>query len=246
MVNVLPVTQGRGTWPNDGDGGTLVLDGTKLGPWYRSPAGTMKWPGYAGYVAAKNNTSVDLNFYAVYRAVKDLQRVVGATSDGLFGAQTGDKVKTWQANHGLVADGVVGPKTTRAMYHPVVLASAKTVDTSLTNLGPIAGGHIGWESGWDPGAVGVTTPDDVGLGQINGPSHPDMSLDDRLDPRKAITWIVNFVDDNITQMNGVEDDGIAAYNLGVGGARSWVKAGRPQFFNGVDVWKYIANVRNAM
>ncbi|MGJ6981345.1 peptidoglycan-binding protein [Aestuariimicrobium soli] len=44
-------------------------------------------------------------------AVKVIQCQVGATPDGVFGAVTTSKVKTFQSSRGLVADGVVGPKT---------------------------------------------------------------------------------------------------------------------------------------
>ena len=39
------------------------------------------------------------------------QAIVGADPDGSFGSQTEAFTKAWQANHSLVADGVVGPKT---------------------------------------------------------------------------------------------------------------------------------------
>ena len=43
--------------------------------------------------------------------VKQIQRKVGTTADGVFGAQTAAAVKRWQKSNGLTADGVVGPKT---------------------------------------------------------------------------------------------------------------------------------------
>lgn len=43
-----------------------------------------------------------------------VQRIVGATADGIFGPLTERKVKAWQAAHGLVADGIFGPKSWRA------------------------------------------------------------------------------------------------------------------------------------
>ena len=47
--------------------------------------------------------------------VKYVQERVGAVSDGVFGPATADAVADWQANHGLTADGVVGPKTHQKM-----------------------------------------------------------------------------------------------------------------------------------
>ena len=44
-------------------------------------------------------------------AVKTLQRALGITEDGVFGAQTEAAVMRWQAAHGLTADGIVGMMT---------------------------------------------------------------------------------------------------------------------------------------
>ena len=44
-------------------------------------------------------------------AVTALQRHLGVTADGVFGANTETKVKEFQQKHGLTADGIVGTKT---------------------------------------------------------------------------------------------------------------------------------------
>lgn len=44
-----------------------------------------------------------------------IQRIVGASADGRFGPRTKAAVRAWQAAHGLVADGIVGPLTWAAM-----------------------------------------------------------------------------------------------------------------------------------
>lgn len=43
--------------------------------------------------------------------VKMVQEKLGIAADGIFGSGTEDAVKNWQAAHGLVADGIVGPQT---------------------------------------------------------------------------------------------------------------------------------------
>jgi len=43
--------------------------------------------------------------------VKELQEFLGITADGIFGSGTERAVKDWQGKNGLVADGIVGPKT---------------------------------------------------------------------------------------------------------------------------------------
>lgn len=44
-------------------------------------------------------------------AVKTLQKKLGITADGIFGAKTEAAVKQYQREHGLVADGIAGTKT---------------------------------------------------------------------------------------------------------------------------------------
>jgi hypothetical protein len=43
--------------------------------------------------------------------VKEIQKMVGVTADGAFGAGTEAAVREFQRNHGMVPDGIVGPKT---------------------------------------------------------------------------------------------------------------------------------------
>lgn len=47
--------------------------------------------------------------------VKQVQRKVGVSADGVYGPRTKAAVKRWQKRHGLVADGVVGPRTAAKM-----------------------------------------------------------------------------------------------------------------------------------
>lgn len=47
--------------------------------------------------------------------VKEIQKVVGANPDGVWGPKTTALVKTWQKSHGLTADGIVGPITLAKM-----------------------------------------------------------------------------------------------------------------------------------
>lgn len=43
--------------------------------------------------------------------VKQIQRIVGADVDGVYGSETAAKVIDFQARMGLTRDGIVGPKT---------------------------------------------------------------------------------------------------------------------------------------
>lgn len=47
----------------------------------------------------------------VNRAVKSIQKLVGAKQDGIYGPDTTAKVKAWQKKNGLVADGIWGPRS---------------------------------------------------------------------------------------------------------------------------------------
>ena len=44
-----------------------------------------------------------------------MQEVLGVDADGDFGPGTERSVKHWQAEHGLTADGIVGPATLAKM-----------------------------------------------------------------------------------------------------------------------------------
>jgi hypothetical protein len=44
-----------------------------------------------------------------------MQRALGISADGLFGSGTESAVKSFQSQHGLTADGVVGPATWQAL-----------------------------------------------------------------------------------------------------------------------------------
>ena len=43
--------------------------------------------------------------------VLKIQKAVGVSADGLYGARTKEAVAVWQSAHGLTADGIVGYKT---------------------------------------------------------------------------------------------------------------------------------------
>lgn len=57
--------------------------------------------------------------------VKFIQLVLGIEQDGIFGLNTEKAVIAFQKKHGLVADGVVGPKTAAVMATPVGEKPAK-------------------------------------------------------------------------------------------------------------------------
>lgn len=250
-LTIITGTKGRGAWNKNGVGGTLSSTGDAPGRYYCAPAtgSGLDMPGLAGARAVRNGTEVSIDEYAVYAAVRAIQTRCGIVVDGIFGQDTAAAVKGFQRSAKVTDDGVVGPATSKAMWASLATAEAIKVDPD-PNLSQMLSGHIGWESGWDVGAVGGSTPQDLGLGQINGPSHPDLDADERLSPYTALPWMASFVDSNLTAMGRNTRDGIAAYNLGVGGAKSWVSVGRPAVWTRTvkgktittEVKKYIDNV----
>lgn len=247
MVQLTYPTRGRGAWPENGAGGTLNSDGTAAGAYYRAPAaGTpMAMPGYVAYKLLAAGAPLDINYYAVHLGVRAIQREIGATVDGLFGPATGARLATWQTEKRLPSDGVFGEVTAKAMFGPIANAVAKAT-SNTSQLPGMVTGHVTVESGWDPGAVGRTTPHDLGLGQINGDAHPDLTVDFRLSPRLSLAAVATFVLDDLASLNWITRDAIAAYNLGIGGARSWIKAGRPDVYKGAPIGSYVAAVLDAM
>jgi peptidoglycan hydrolase-like protein with peptidoglycan-binding domain len=238
-VTLIYPIHGRGAWSSVG--GTLRSDGLAPGSYYRAPAGTMQMPGIVGYKAVQSSGTCDINSYAIYMGVKGIQRELAILDDGLFGPQTGAALKAWQAEHSLEPDGVYGPASAKVMFAPVARSVAAGVNTNPI-VAKLTVAHVGFESSWDPGAVGYVEPRDLGLGQINGPAHSDLTPQFRLTARYALSWVANFVYNNLEAMLWNERDAIAAYNLGVGGARSWVRAGRPDVWNNVKVKQYIDGV----
>jgi len=63
------------------------------------------------------------------KEVKELQEFLNIDADGIFGVGTKASVQKWQANNGLVADGIVGPKTWDAMGLATTDASEKVYTT---------------------------------------------------------------------------------------------------------------------
>lgn len=230
---------GRGAWNAAGKGGTLSIDGKKPGMYYRVPAtGT----NYIGKVVDPVNPDQRAVKAAVKAYQAALNRRIGTKLlvDGILGPVTGKAIVDFQKSRGEVADGVVGPKTSKALLFPdlstVVVAQQKAYPGNAVITPVVVCGLITQESGWDAGAVGYVDDADLGLAQINGPSHPEYSEVQRLDPLVAFGFVFGYlrtslVNDKIETI----DDAIASYNLGVGGAVNWIKAGRP------DKWKPTAN-----
>lgn len=204
-----------------------------------------------GALAVRMGYSCSVNDYAVYMAVRSLQPFFNTTVDGILGPNTNIAIRNYQQKNGLWVDGVIGPKTSRSLFAPLAITAASRVDPAHAGmLLSVTLGTIGAESAWDAGCVGVTTPRDLGIMQINEvhSSNKDavryISTQDRFVPSKAIPWGVAFIDNNLRSLEYDMDAGIAAYNLGITGAWAWVSAGRPSVFHGSNIREYIQKIKD--
>jgi peptidoglycan hydrolase-like protein with peptidoglycan-binding domain len=68
------------------------------------------------------------------REVNILQVAVGAKVDGIFGAGTAQKVVAFQRKHGLVPDGIVGPRTWQAVLDGTYKGGSKHNDVKVLQL----------------------------------------------------------------------------------------------------------------
>jgi hypothetical protein len=256
--------KGRGAWPGDGAGGTLNGAGDQPGPYYRLTTNVrMPQVGLAGWQADQNGTEVSMNDYAVWRAVIAIQTelreggYLGANRkplplDGLFGKQTDFALRTFQTAQKLPSEGIFGPKSAKAMFGWMAEEAARNAAAAADYPDPdelvrVMLGTISHESSWDVGAVGPN-PKDVGIGQLNLPSQPKLSVHGCLSPRSALPYMArDVILANLQWADGDIRLAVAAYNLGRGGANSWRKAGFPQYWPAKtknDIQKYIEEVLN--
>lgn len=71
--------------------------------------------------------------------VQQIQKVVGAYPDGLWGAVTTECVKRWQVEHYLTPDGLAGPATLAAMG---ITATAQAMNPSATSQTIVRNGVV--------------------------------------------------------------------------------------------------------
>lgn len=216
---------GRGAWSVNGHGGTKRYKAEdRPGPYY-----------YLGTGSKPRGRERTADEYAVWRAVvayqAALNRALGVslTLDGDFGLITSGIVLRFQKlNERMTGTpwGGIGPDTSEALLQPLLRSRVGNAQDSRITAKLISG-TVRHESLWDAGAVGFLDETDVGLAQINGPAHPKLSLNARLDPQVAFDFVIDYYKSSLTAFNGNLRDAVASYNLGQGGTRSWIKAGRP-------------------
>lgn len=221
---------GRGAWSNKGRGGTLKRlsdNTTPPGPYYLL-ANQVPLVGKAAQVAAQAGTKPTLDDLAVNFGVKAIQKLLNLgggelVMDGVFGKGTDAAVRTYQGQQKVKVDGSVGPTTMGKLLLPHIKRIGGTDWEVVFGL-------LKNEGGFDPAAVGAVDERDLGLAQINGLAHPNMTIAQRFDPIVAIQFNADYLAAALEALGNVRD-AVLAYNLGVGGVRTWIKAGRPRYYS---------------
>lgn len=116
-----------------------------------------------GTFASINHEAVNLGVKAMQERINTLNLTADVVADGVLGPGTTKALKVVQEHYHLVPDGNAGAKTMRALWHPLIAV----LETSHGLPAHILWGIAKHESLLDPGAVGETTPADRGLVQFN-------------------------------------------------------------------------------
>jgi hypothetical protein len=221
--------RGRSAWSKTGVGGTLEWDGRTPGRYYCLAASGMPLVGSGGW------KSKDVNERAVHGGVLAIQRALTrrgypVDATGTFDVDTRNATRKFRQEEMGETDtwGGVGPSTAKALL--LIDLKRACSKKGMRKNWPVVCGVVQNESAWDPGAVGYVKPVDIGLAQINGDAHPDMSERDRLDPIFAFTFIVTYLTNAMRALDGNIDHAIASYNLGITGCKRWIAAGSPEIY----------------
>jgi hypothetical protein len=194
-----------------------------------------------------NVRAVNAGVFAIQRALNRRFKEGDIKVTGVFDQATSDLVQRFQSERmsGQTPWPGCGPDTAKALFSPDIKSRCKKKGWPDP---AVVCGVIKMESNFDPGAVGLVDDRDLGLAQINGAAHPDLSEGERLAPLTAIDFVIDYLA-NATRALKDEDLAIASYNLGIGGATAWDKAGRPNPYAPApgapkrDVNAYIAKIK---
>jgi soluble lytic murein transglycosylase-like protein len=159
-------------------------------------------------------------------AVKEELAANGATGLNMTIARIGNAadtaIRAFQSGHSLTVDGEVGPRTAKALFAKRVHNVQRQYGIADSILCRVAS----LESDWDPAAVGVADAADLGIVQIHMPAHPTITVEEAFTPSWALRWAAAAIHTAYASL-GDWDATIAAWNVGLGGARAWLAAGKP-------------------
>lgn len=139
----------------------------------------------------------------------------------VFGDAAKNRTMDFQRDHGLTADGVIGPGTAKELFRRRINAIEDQYDLPQGTIGK----QVLLESNFDPVAIGYADPDDTGIAQINLRIHSDVTIDQAYDPEFALNWIARYITNSqvaITKSANVMKAARAAYNIGNVYASQWL------------------------
>lgn len=155
-------------------------------------------------------STYDVNYQAVNLGVRAIQNRVNSYEimpplvvDGKYGAATAEAVAATQ--HEILAvgvDGVVGPTTAKALWKDLLIWFGGVHHVPASQLY----GFMMLESVGDPGAVGVVSPSDRGLNQINLVAHPNITVEQAFDPKFTIDYTAKRLGDARIKFSGKSAD----------------------------------------
>lgn len=144
------------------------------------------YPYYRWYVnLPRDGKTPNVNswHFCVHNGIKAIQKllvVAGYEQEmtGIYGLGTRRQIRDFQEQHdSLTAEGICGPMTAKELLRPVLSDAAARREVNPA----IIAAFVTLESGWDPGAQGVTHSPDLSFYQ-NNVEDTDVAWEEAFDP----------------------------------------------------------------
>lgn len=234
----LPVEYASGREPWAAPGAAAVAEETPLvrpsSVERAAPGPAPGWQFFYSYGADPSDSGVQERYGAGVRAYKQAL-IDNGHGQGIvvtlpkWGGFARERTVAFQNANGLDADGVVGPRTARALLRMYV----ERWERQYTIPGGLLGKLGTLESNNHAVAQGWADPDDEGWAQIHLPFYPKATREQAWDPAWAISWTAGQLWS--TRMHlGDWDAAVVAHNVGYSTAKDWLAQGKMQ--SGGPVW----------